>query len=286
MNRHDFLKSAAITAAGSMLTAGRVVAENAEKPSDAPRRILGGTGLEVSPVGVGAGRIADETLLRYTLDQGVNFIDTSRSYQNGANEEMVGTVCKGRDDIVIMSKFGRRCIGDRKALDRSLDSSLRALQRDSLDILLIHGAQDVVQVRDPVTMEFFADAKANGKIRFCGFSCHQQHVKLTRTAVEDGFYDVLLVPYNHTGMFDHSVYGFHYEWDQTAMERLMEEGTEKGIGFIAMKTCSGGPRKVSGGGESYREALRWILRNPRVSTMTVAMGNFEEAVEDIGAMAS
>jgi len=197
---------------------------------------------------------------------------------------MVGSVCKGRDDIVIMSKFGRHCIGDRKALDRSLDSSLCALKRDSLDILLIHGAQAINQVRDPATTDFFAEAKERGKIRFCGFSCHQQHVKLTRTAVGDGFYDVLLVPYNHIGMFDHSVYGFHYEWDHAAMERLIEEGSEKGIGFIAMKTCSGGPIKGPDGVESYREALKQILRNPRIATMTVAMGSFEEAVEDIGAM--
>ena len=55
---------------------------------------LGDTGLSVSPLCYGASRTQDATLMRYALDQGINFIDTGRSYANGKNEEWVGKVIR------------------------------------------------------------------------------------------------------------------------------------------------------------------------------------------------
>ncbi len=283
VNRSEFL----ILSAGAVLSAGvsggfRPDSAGAE-PVPSGRRMLGKTGLEVSPLALGAGRITDPEILRRALGHGVNAIDTGRRYMNGRNEEMIGRVIRGvREGLVISSKLHSSTLRDSKAMARSLEESLRALRTDYLDVLYIHGATSVDEIRSEQAMDFFALAKRDGKIRACGFSSHQNHLHLLRDAVREPFYDVVMIPYNHAGMFDHTVYGFHAEWNQKAVEREMEKAVALGMGIVAMKTCSGGPYREPGESRpTYLSALRWVLKNPRISTMAVALANFEEMEENL-----
>src|SRR5512137_2648418 len=76
------------------------------KPDQANLRKLGNTGIMVSPICFGAPRTNDESLIRYAIDKGINFIDTGRSYGNGNNEKLVGRAVSGtRKNVVIQSKI-------------------------------------------------------------------------------------------------------------------------------------------------------------------------------------
>ena len=60
----------------------------------------------VSPICFGAPRTNEESLIRYAIDKGINFIDTGRSYGNGNNEKLVGKAVAGiRKNVVIQSKI-------------------------------------------------------------------------------------------------------------------------------------------------------------------------------------
>jgi len=249
-------------------------------------RKLGNIGLMVSPFGLGAGRVSDPDIIRLAIDRGVNVIDTARRYQNGNNEKMLGKLLKNiRKKIVLITKVHQTVIDSRKGMEKSLVESLRALKTDWIDILLIHGAKSVEDIRSQKVIDFFTRAKESGKIRFCGFSSHTRQLELLKTAIHDKFYNVVLIPYNHAGMFDHTVYGFHSSWDQVELEKQMEQAVSVGIGVIAMKTCSAGPLKVKGAEKpTYSAALKWVAGNKNVSSMTVALANFEEFHEDISVM--
>ncbi|MHB9030502.1 MAG: aldo-keto reductase family protein, partial [Candidatus Latescibacterota bacterium] len=155
-----------------------------------------------------------------------------------------------------------------------------------IDVMLVRGATDEQFVNDPILMEVFRKAKESGKIRFCGFSSHAATAdNVLRAGVKTGVYDVIMIPYNHAGNFTHSTYGIYSEWDQAAKEREIEAAAAAGIAVLAMKTCSGGPRKEEGEEKpSFRSALRWILRNKNVSAIVPGMGNFREVTEDVSAM--
>jgi predicted aldo/keto reductase-like oxidoreductase len=63
----------------------------------------------------------------------------------------------------------------------------------------------------------------------------------------------------------------------------LKEAGNKGIGIIAMKTCSAGKYSPSAGiAPSYREAVRWVLNHPFVSSAAIAMASFEQVNEHIG----
>ena len=252
---------------------------------DIEHRILGRTGIKVSPVGMGATRTLEQSIVKVAIDRGVNFLDTGRSYSNGKNEEMIGNAIKGiRNRMVIQSKLKFRK-NEPAALEKSLNESLKALQTDYIDIMLLHGATEIEEIENEVLMEFFIKAKKSGKIRACGFSTHRNMAGLAEWNNSTEFYDVIMGAFNHAGKFVHSRSGWFAKWDQESLISQLTEAHRKKIGFVAMKSVSGGPYSPDENTEeSYMEALRWLLKHEYVSTVAVAMSNFSEIEENTQAM--
>jgi aryl-alcohol dehydrogenase-like predicted oxidoreductase len=264
LTRKEFLKRTSAGVLGLGLAGGAARWARGEdpppQPVPRPRRTLGRTGIQVTPIGFGAARTMEPGLVRAAVDAGINFLDTGRSYSNGRNEIMLGeTLREMRDRLVIQSKARLRIreTGDelrtakvsakiRETLGQSLDASLEALQTDRIDILLLHGMDRADLIHHEAVVGFFAEAKKKGKIRACGFSSHTNQVELLRAANERKIHDVIMVPYNPAGSFTHSRSGHYSEWDQPALEKEMRAASKAGIAIVAMKTCSGGPHSLDG----------------------------------------
>lgn len=120
---------------------------------------LGQTGLDVSPIAIGAMTYGDPArghpawsldeadsrpLIRHALDAGINFFDTANMYSEGSSEEILGRALKDfarRDDIVIATKVRHAMRNapngqglSRKALLAEIDHSLRRLGTDYVDL--------------------------------------------------------------------------------------------------------------------------------------------------------
>jgi aryl-alcohol dehydrogenase-like predicted oxidoreductase len=75
--------------------------------------------------------------------------------------------------------------------------------------------------------------------------------------------------------------GRYSEWDQSTLEIEMDKTKKNGIGLVAMKTCSAGPYAPDEKTKpSFEHALRWIMKQDKVHTMAVAMGNFDQIEEN------
>src|SRR5947209_18466207 len=104
-------------------------------------RLLGRTGLLVSPIGFGAAPVgghygdtdyrAHVTAVRHAVDQGINFIDTSPYYSETRSEMLLGEALAAgyRDRVILTTKAGRNGVGEfdfsMAGMLRSLDASLR-----------------------------------------------------------------------------------------------------------------------------------------------------------------
>ncbi len=105
------------------------------------KRSIGKTGIMVGPICFGATRTNEESLIRYVVEKGINYLDTGRSYANGNNERLVGRAVSGiRGRVVIQSKVRlekhelpswgnkRKVAGEiRGVLHRKLEESLKPL---------------------------------------------------------------------------------------------------------------------------------------------------------------
>jgi len=151
---------------------------------------LGRTGLRISPLclgamgfGTGWGWGADEKLsfemMNLYLEGGGNFIDTADGYQMGQSEEIVGKYVaerKLRDRTVIATKFtfgveqGNPNAGgnSRKNIYRALESSLRRLKTDFIDLYYLHSWDLITPVEEVIST--LTDLVREGKIRYIGLS--------------------------------------------------------------------------------------------------------------------
>jgi aryl-alcohol dehydrogenase-like predicted oxidoreductase len=287
ISRKKFLRSLlGMAGAGICLRHTPAAGRNLEKNA---LRNLGKTGLQVTPLAMGASRTMEPALVQAALGRGIRFIDTGRAYANGKNEVMIGNVLKGqRQQVVIQSKvklpegFASKT-GAKEALaylEMKLHESLRALQTDHVDVLLLHGIQEEWLLEDQVVREFFSRAKTMGKIRACGFSTHKNHLALLEKALAAGFFDVVMLPFNPFAGFKHSISGWSASWDQDSLVKAMQRAHAAGIGIVAMKTCSGGPYG-SGQGDipSLAGAVQWVTDKPYIASAAVAMANFSQLEE-------
>ena len=293
ITRKEFLLKTLTGVAAVSIISEQVIGSNPEQVS---LRKLGNTGIMISSLCFGAPRTNDESLIKYSVEKGMNFIDTGRSYGNGNNEKLVGRAVSGmRKNIVIQSKIrlemselpskgkGKKGADEiRYALSSKLEASLNAIKSDYFDVLLYHDASDENLLFHNETMKFFDDMKKTGKIRAHGFSTHNDNMNLLSRNNSEGFYDVIMAPFNHKGAFTHSLSGSYSEWDQDKLISILTEAGEKGKGIIAMKTCSGGPYSPSADiTPDYMEAVKWVLQKKYISSAAVAMASFEQVNEHL-----
>jgi aryl-alcohol dehydrogenase-like predicted oxidoreductase len=149
-------------------------------------RTLGGTGVKVSPLCLGAmmfgawgNRDHDESIriIHRALDEGINFIDTADVYARGESEEIVGKALAGgrRDDVFVATKFHGRMGDDpnrsgnsRRWIMQAVESSLSRLGTDWIDLYQAHRPSPDTDIDE--TLAALTDLVRAGKIRYFGSS--------------------------------------------------------------------------------------------------------------------
>lgn len=255
-------------------------------------RVLGNTGIRLPVVSMGVMNANNPNLIKAAWEKGIRHFDTAWFYQNGNNEKMVGSVLRGlkvkREEVTIATKVG--LFGppissgkERKELFLSrFDESLSRLGMDYADILYYHAAQGLEQTNDPFIMEAFTELRKKKKIRFAGFSIHNDWPAVVTDTANRKFYDVLLVSFNY------SMYN-----DQRIFDAL-KKAHDAGIGLIAMKTqCRQDWYKKDLPAEQqkfYNEAnlnsalLKWALRHEYITTAVPGFTTYEQLEEDVAAV--
>src|SRR5579885_233306 len=254
-----------------------------EAPARPPLRRLGNTGLRVSALGFGCMTTSDGAVIERAADMGINYFDTARSYQNGNNERMVGAALKGKRQQVILSS---KSLGKtRQEALADLETSLRELQTDYLDIWYLHNRNTAAEVTDDL-LEAQRAAKQAGKIRFAGVSAHFHMEDMLAHLTARGQTDVVLASYNFTM--------------KSALAGAIREARRAGTGVVAMKVLAGGFSRIRRGDRLYgmdpdaltrklkqegalAAAIKWALKNDAVDTAIVCMTDFDQLDENLRA---
>ena len=160
-------------------------------------------------------------ILHRAYEGGMTFYDTARAYSD--SEMKLGAAFEGmRDKVYIASKTMGRTP---EKIEEDLDTTLRNLRTDYLDLYQIHFAQQCYAPGDGTGMyEAMVKAKESGKIRHIGITAHK--IGVAEDIVQSGLYEVLQYPLSYL-----------------ATDRdlaLVESCREAGMGFLAMKGLSGG----------------------------------------------
>lgn len=142
---------------------------------------LGESDVNVSRIILGCMRIADkpigkvEALIGAALDSGIDMFDHADIYGGGESERKFGEALKNlrisRDELVIQSKCGIRpdmYDFSKEHIISSVEGSLKRLETDYLDVLLLHRPDALMDPRE--VFEAFDELRESGKVRAFGVS--------------------------------------------------------------------------------------------------------------------
>ncbi len=267
-------------------------------------RQLSKTGIDLSILGFGCMRLPTidkkpekinypeaTRLLRYAIDQGINYIDTAYFYhaavfgQRGESESFVGEALSGgwRKKVHLATKMPLFLVRQREQMDSFLKEQLERLKTDYLDFYLLHGLNGETwnRIRDIGVREFLDKKKAEGKIKFPAFSFHGKAEDFIRICDE---YDWTFaqIQYNYMDI------------DFQAGYKGLKYAADKGIGIVVMEPLKGGKlaqnlpaemMSVFNKSEVKRSPAEWALRfvwnEAGVSSLLSGMNNMEQVVENI-----
>lgn len=253
-------------------------------------------GIKVSILGFGAMRLptkggfsgVDEPkaieMIRYALDQGVNYIDSAYIYNEGQSEGVVGKALKNgyREKTYVATKLPVWLINNRNDMDRILKEQLKRLKTDYIDFYLLHGidGDSWKKCLSLGAMEWGEGIKEKGFIKYFGFSFHDS-LETFKEILDYHDWDFCQIQYNYMDV------------NFQAGKEGLEYAEKKGIGVIIMEPLKGGnlanpPEEIKKEMENYtikrspvEWALLWIWNHPGVSTVLSGMSTLEQVKENI-----
>jgi len=249
-------------------------------------RTLGRTGERVSAIGLGGHHLGFKSLsekesiriIRAAIDGGINFLDNSWDYHNGASERRMGKALRDgyRARAFLMTKIDGR---SRKEATRQLEESLDRLGVETIDLVQHH---EVIRFEDANRIfdddgahRALLDAQKAGKVRYIGFTGHkdpQIHLHMLTVAQERGHtMDAVQMPLN--------LMDTHYRsFERLVLPQLVKSGT----GVLGMKSMANGVILKSGT-VTATECLHYALSLPTsvVITGIESMERLEGALEAV-----
>ena len=229
-SRRDFLKTTGAAGLGLLTAATVPQTLGAQESGRVPTRPFGKTGDQVAILSLGGmfDIPSNQLMLRQAVKWGVTYWDTANSYEGGNSEIGIGKYFakypEDRRSIFLVTKSTAWTL---KGMTEHLDLSLERMRTDHVDLFFVHAIRSVSSMSKDM-QQWGETAKAQGKIRFFGFSTHSNMEECLLGAASLGWIDGIMMTYNYRLM--------HTD----AMRRAVDACTRAGIGLTAMKTQGGG----------------------------------------------
>jgi len=260
---------------------------------------------EVSALGFGCGRLprqgeehkaVDEAeavrMIRYAIDQGVNYLDTAYNYHDGNSERVVGLALQDsyRDKVKLATKLPWWLAESLEDCERLFNEQLGRLQLEHVDLYLLHGLSmhtySWPRLRDLGVLEWAEDTVADGRVGHLGFSFHDCTDALIEIVDAYDGWAMCQIQYNLMDV------------DTQAGTEGLRYAASKGLAVVIMEPLLGGklakpPQAVqevwkSAPGERapVEWALHWLWDQPEVSVVLSGMSTMEQVEQNVASAGS
>jgi len=229
-------------------------------------------------------------MVRYAIDQGVNYVDTAYPYHSGESERFVGRVLQDgyREKVRLATKLPMWNIDTADAPDRILDEQLEKLQTDHVDFYLFHGLRrsrwETVQEFD--LLRWAEKALADGRIHYLGFSFHDDFDAFKMIIDATDLWTFCQIQHNYMDI------------ENQAGTKGLRYAASRGLAVVIMEPILGGrlvdpPQPVQAIWDSapiQRKpadwALQWLWNQPEVSVVLSGMSTMQHVTENVESAAN
>jgi predicted aldo/keto reductase-like oxidoreductase len=225
------------------------------------------------------------SMIRYAIDQGVNYLDTAYVYHGGKGETLVGNALKNgyREKVKLATKCPVFMLQKPTDFDKYLNEQLKKLQVDHVDFYLFHGleANRWKTVLDLKALSAAEAAIEDGRIRNLGFSFHDKYEVFKEIIDAYDKWTLCQIQYNYM------------DTKNQAGTRGLKYAASKGLAVVVMEPLRGGrltnpPKSVQKVFDSFPNkrspadwGLQWIWNQPEVSVALSGMSSMKQVEENI-----
>lgn len=221
-------------------------------------------------------------MVRYAIDQGVNYFDTAWSYHGGQSEVFLGKALQDgyREKVALATKMPSWLIEKQEDFDHYFFTQLERLQTDHIDFYLLHTLnQNYWDTYCRLNVFDWAEKQlAEGRIRHLGFSFHDEYPVFEKILTGYDHWDFCQIQYNYM------------DTDYQAGERGLRLAAERELGVVIMEPLKGGKlaievppnpvKNVFNQAETLRKpaewALQWLWNQPEVGLVLSGMSTWEQ----------
>ncbi len=226
-------------------------------------------------------------MIRYAIDQGVNYVDTAWPYHKGASEPFLAKVLADgyRERVKLATKMPSWLIESAADFDKYLDQQLERLQTDTIDFYLLHALRKDwwEKLRDLGVGAWAERAIADGRIGHLGFSFHDELAVFKQIIDEYDGFTFCQIQYNFMDVdYQAGMKGLHY-------------AAERGLAVVIMEPLRGGrlaknppPAPIAAlwaQAPIQRTpadwALQWLWNQPEVSLVLSGMSTLQHVEENL-----
>lgn len=223
-------------------------------------------------------------MIRYAIDNGVNYVDTAYPYHMGNSERVVGKALQDgyRKKIRLATKLTPHLVKSAASLDRYLDGQLDRLQVDKIDYYLMHGLNNQAwqTIQDLGALKWAESRRAKGHIGYLGFSFHDSF-EVFKKIIDSYDWTFCQIQYNYL------------DENNQAGRRGVEYAASKGLALVIMEPLRGGslakepPPAVARVWEANNQrsrvewALQWLWNQPEISVVLSGMSTMQQVKDNV-----
>jgi predicted aldo/keto reductase-like oxidoreductase len=225
-------------------------------------------------------------MIRYAIDQGVNYLDSAYLYHEGRSEVIIGRALQDgyRDKVKIATKLPCLFVQGVEDLDRIFNEQLERLQTDKIDFYLLHGLNKMMwtKMQDLQVLRWAEEKMAAGYIGNLGFSFHDRFEVFKEIVDAYDGWTFCQIQYNYMDV------------NHQAGTPGLKYATSRGLAVVIMEPLLGGrlskepPPEVAKlwASASTRRtptewALLWIWEHPEVSVVLSGMSSMQQITDNL-----
>ena len=225
-------------------------------------------------------------MIRHSIDNGVNYVDTAYPYHGGESEKVVGKALKDgyREKVRLATKMPSWLVEKYEDFDKYLNEQLEKLDTAHIDYYLLHGLNTKrwPLLNELGVFEWAEKAKEDGRIKYLGFSFHDEYPVFEQILEDAEHFTFCQIQLNYM------------DTEYQAGIKGLKLAAEKGLAVVIMEPIKGGKLGVTppqdvidvwAKSEVRRTpadwALQWVWNLPEVCVVLSGMSEMRHVEENL-----